>query len=95
MSNGKYRSVFHSSLSPADAFRAANDEMRTWLRSKQLDLDAVDRGDSRIGPRTVLLRSAANAADGSQTQRWELRENKDEDAWVSTLTVHAPAEKAA
>jgi len=91
MSNGKYRSVFHSSLSPADAFRAANDEMRTWLRSKDLDLDAVDRGDSRIGPRTVLLRSAANAADGSQTQRWELRENKDEDAWVSTLTVHAPA----
>ena len=95
MNNGKYRSVFHSPMSPADAFRAARDEMRAWLRSKSYDLEAFDRGDPRVGHGAVLLRNAANAADGSQTERWQLRESKDDGAWMSSLTVHAPAHAAA
>ncbi|HUZ52940.1 MAG TPA: hypothetical protein VMU94_10480 [Streptosporangiaceae bacterium] len=95
MSNGKYRSVFHSPMPPADAFRAARDEMRAWLRTKKYDLGAFDRGDPRIGPGVVLLRNAANAADGSQTERWQLRESKDDGAWMSSLTVHAPAHPVA
>jgi hypothetical protein len=95
MSNGKYRSVFHSPMSPADAFRAARDEMRAWLRSKAYDLVAFDRGDPRVGPGAVLLHNAANAADGSQTERWQLRESNDDGAWMSSLTVHAPARAAA
>ena len=95
MNDDKYRSVFHSPLPPADAFRAARDEMRAWLRSKDYDLGAFDRGEPRVGPGAVLLRSAANAADGAQTERWRLRESNDEGAWISTLTVHAPAHAAA
>jgi hypothetical protein len=92
MDEGKYRSIFHSPMAPSDAFRAAHDEMRAWVRSKAYDLEAFDRGAARIGPGAMLLRSAANSADGSQTERWQLREIKDAGAWISSLTVHAPAE---
>jgi hypothetical protein len=95
MTQGKYRSVFHSPLLPADAFRAARDEMRVWLRSKAYDLEAFDRGDPRVGPGAVLLHHAANAANGSQTERWQLRESTDDGAWMSSLTVHAPAHPVA
>lgn len=95
MNSEKYRSVFHSPVSPADAFRAAHDEMRAWVRTKDYDLGAFDRGDPRIGPGAVLLHNAANAADGSQTERWQLRESRDDGAWMSSLTVHAPAHPAA
>lgn len=95
MTQGKYRSVFHSPMLPADAFRAARDEMRVWLRSKAYDLKAFDRGDPRVGPGAVLLHHAANAANGSQTERWQLRESTDEGAWMSSLTVHAPAHPVA
>lgn len=92
MDEGKYRSIFHSPMAPSDAFRAAHDEMRAWVRSKAYDLEAFDRGAARIAPGAMLLRSAANSADGSQTERWQLREIKDAGAWISSLTVHAPAE---
>lgn len=95
MNNGKYRSVFHSPMPPADAFRAARDEMRAWLRIKTYDLGAFDRGDPRVGPGAVLLHHAANAANGSQTERWQLRESTDDGAWMSSMTVHAPAHPAA
>jgi len=95
MDDGKYRSIFHSPMSPADAFRAAHDEMRAWLRHKHYDLEAFDRGAAQVGPGAVLLHSAANSADGAQTERWQLREHKDGGAWVSSLTVHAPEGSAA
>lgn len=91
MGDGRYRSVFHSSLQPADAYLAARDEMRSWLRSKEYDISRFDDGDSRIGRNVVLLRSGANFADGSQTWRWQLREAQDDGAWLSSLVVHAPA----
>ena len=53
-----------------------------------------DGGDPRVGAGAVLLRNAANAADGSQTERWQLRETKDGSTWLSTLTVHGPAHAA-
>jgi hypothetical protein len=92
MNDDRYRSIFHSPLPSADAFRAARDEMRSWLRGKAYDLDAFDRGDPRVGSGAVLLHSAANSADGAQTERWQLRESKDDGAWLSSLTVHAPAD---
>lgn len=92
MDPDKYRSVFHSPISSADAFRAARNEMRAWLRGKAYDVDAFDAGNPRIGRGAMLLHSAANAADGSQTERWHLREEEHEGAWNSSLTVHAPAE---
>jgi len=92
MSEGKYRSIFQSPMPPSDGFRAARDEMRTWLRDKSYDLEAFDRGDPRIGSRAVLLHSAANSADGAQTERWHLRESRDDGSWMSLLTVHATAD---
>jgi len=92
MSEGKYRSIFQSPMPPSDGFRAARDEMRTWLRDKSYDLEAFDRGDPRVGGRAVLLHSAANSADGAQTERWHLRESRDEGSWISLLTVHATAD---
>lgn len=89
--DGRYRSVFHSPVLPADAFVAARDEMRAWLRSKGYDLARFDDGDSRVGPGAVLLHSAANSADGSQTWRWQLRETRDDGAWLSSLVVQASA----
>ena len=91
MNNGRYRSVFHSSLLPADAYVAARDELRSWLRGKNYDIARFDDGDSRIGQGAVLLHNGANSADGSQTWRWQLREPQDEGAWLSSLVVQAPA----
>ena len=91
MDDGRYRSVFHSPMPPADCYRAARDEMRAWLRSKGYDVARFDEGDPRVGPGAVVLHNAANSADGSQTWRWQLRETKDDGAWLSSLVVHAPA----
>jgi hypothetical protein len=91
MRSGKYRSVFQSPLLAGDAFIAARDELRTWLREKQYDVAAFDDGNSRVGPHATVLRNAANSADGSQTERWQLRESGADGDWLSTLTVHAPA----
>lgn len=70
---------------------AARDEMRTWLRAKGYNLGRFDDGDPRVGPGAVLLHSAANSADGSQTWRWQLREAGNDGAWLSSLVVQAPA----
>jgi hypothetical protein len=78
----------------ADCYRAARDEMRAWLRSKGYDVTRFDEGDPRVGPGAVLLHNAANSADGSQTWRWQLRETKDNGAWLSSLVVHTPAKAA-
>jgi hypothetical protein len=90
--DGRYRSVFHSPVLPADAYVAAKDEMRAWLRSKGYDIARFDNGDPRVGPGAVLLHNAGNSADGSQTWRWQLRETRDDGAWLSSLVVQAPAE---
>jgi hypothetical protein len=90
--NGQYRSVFHSRLVPAEAYVAARDEMRVWLRSKGYDVDRFDDGNPRVGLGAILLHSAANSADGSQTWRWQLRETADDGAWLSSLVVQGPAE---
>lgn len=92
MTEGRYRSIFQSRMSAADGFRAARDEMRLWLRDKAYDMEAFDRGDPRVGAGAILLHNAANSADGTQTERWRLRESRDGGAWVSELTVHAPAD---
>jgi hypothetical protein len=65
--------------------------MRAWLRSKGYDVARFDEGDPRVGFGAVVLHNAANSADGSQTWRWQLRETKDDGAWLSSLVVHAPA----
>jgi hypothetical protein len=88
MDNGKYRAVFHSPLLAADSFRAAHDEMRGWLRTKGYDLSAFDDGDPRVAGHAMLLHSSGNAPDGTQTQRWQLNENRDHGTWRTTLTVH-------
>lgn len=91
MKSGKYRTTFHSPLSPTDAFRAARDEMRAWLRGKSYSLTAFDRGEPSVSPSAVLLRNSANSADGTQTERWQLVEHRPQGAWLSALTVQAPA----
>ncbi len=39
-----------------------------------------------------MLHHSANSADGSGTWRWQLRETKDDGAWLSSLIVQAPAQ---
>jgi hypothetical protein len=91
MDDGRYRAIFHSPLQPADAFHAGRDEIRIWLRSKNFDLGKFDDGDPHVGAGAVLLHHSANSADGSRTSRWQLRESRADGAWLSSLTVHAPA----
>jgi hypothetical protein len=55
MVENRYRSIFHSPASPADAFGAAIGEMRAWLGLKRYDLAAFDSGDSRIAPGGVHI----------------------------------------
>ncbi|HEX6471960.1 MAG TPA: hypothetical protein VF069_22895, partial [Streptosporangiaceae bacterium] len=90
MSNGRYRTVFHTDLAPADAFHAASDEVRAWLRRKELDVAAFDAGFARVGAGKELLHTAGNGSDGTQTQRWQLREHQQNGHWLSSLVVHAP-----
>lgn len=90
--NGRYRSVFHSPMPPAECFSAARDEMRMWLRHKKYDVARFDDGDPRVGVGAVLLSSDANSADGSRTCRWQLRETREDGAWLSSLIIQAPAQ---
>jgi len=92
MVENRYRSIFHSPASSADAFQAATGEMRAWLGWKRYDLAAFDRGDSRIAPGVVLLHIAANSPDGAQTRNWRLLEGSGEGDWTVSLTVHASAD---
>src|SRR5215469_16787023 len=69
--------------------------MRIWLRSKGYDLGKFDDGEPHVGPGAVLLHHSANSADGSRTWRWQLRETKDDGAWLSSLIVQAPAQASA
>ena len=86
------RWIFHSPMAPADAFRTARGQLRTWLQGTSYDLSAFDRGDAQVGAGAVLAHGVAEAADGSQTQRWQLDEHGNEGTRTSLLTVHAPAE---
>jgi hypothetical protein len=72
------RWIFHSPMAPADAFAAAREQLRSWLG----------------GAGAVLAHSIADAADGTQTQRWQLDERGDDGTRTSSLTVHAPADAA-
>lgn len=99
MSTGRYRAVFHTALAPIDALNVATREIRQWLimksRYADIDISAFDSGRARIGKGIIFLRDAKTDADGTQTNRWQLREHKDGGYWLSTLVVHAPSKTAA
>ncbi|GAA1008160.1 hypothetical protein Aple_071070 [Acrocarpospora pleiomorpha] len=98
MGNGRYRTVFHTALSPADAFAAARQELRSWLITKsvrqKIDIAAYDAGHAQLGDGIVLLRDSRTDGDGTQTSNWQLREHKDNGYWLSSLVVHAPGKIA-
>ncbi|SDR04902.1 hypothetical protein SAMN04489764_3207 [Thermostaphylospora chromogena] len=95
MGNGRYRTVFHTALTPADAFDTARRELRSWLvvksRHKSIDIAAYDAGETRLGDGIVLLHNAQAEEGGAQTRQWQLRENRGGGYWLSSLVVHAPA----
>lgn len=69
MGNGRYRTVFHTALTPADAFDTARRELRSWLvvksRHKSIDIAAYDAGETRLGDGIVLLHNA-QAEEGAR-----------------------------
>lgn len=88
----RYRSIFHSAADPNHAFRVARDEVRHWVESKKLSVDAFDAGWPVLGNGAVLVNLEQTSADGARTARWQLRESRSsDDQWVSTLLVHVPA----
>ncbi|MFF4777904.1 hypothetical protein ACFY05_34275 [Microtetraspora fusca] len=99
VSTGRYRTVFHTELTPADAFSTAVREVRSWLLAKSahqhIDIAAYDAGQARLGDGIVLLRNVRSGGDGAQTSQWQLREHKDGGYWLSSLVVHAPAKAPA
>ncbi|GII75677.1 hypothetical protein Sru01_06590 [Sphaerisporangium rufum] len=97
MTSGRYRTIFHTNLAPADAFATAARELRSWLvvksRHKPIDVRAYDDGHARLGPGIMLLPSSRTEPDGTRTQQWQLREHDGNGYWLSSLTVHAPAKR--
>jgi hypothetical protein len=75
MSADKYRLIFSSPVSPAEAFGAAGNAMRDWLTAETIDA-------------ALLSHTAASSPDGGRAEQWRLREGPRA---VATLTVHAPA----
>ncbi|WP_225963852.1 hypothetical protein [Nonomuraea angiospora] len=98
MSAGRYRSIFHTRLTPADAIATASREWRQWLvkksAHKKINIEAYDDGQAVLGDGIVLLRDTRTAGDGTQTSKWQLREHKDGGYWLSSLIVHAPGKVA-
>ncbi len=90
---GRYRSVFHVPSDQESVAATARQQLRAWLASKRLDVEAFDAGRSRVGPHEVVLHSAHVAGDGA-TSRWQLRERRSDGSWVTTLVVHSPAQDA-
>ncbi|GAB2445505.1 hypothetical protein GCM10027187_08570 [Streptosporangium sandarakinum] len=95
MTSGRYRTVFHTALPPADAFGTAARELRSWLvaksRHKAIDIAAYDDGQARLGEGIILLRNSRSDGGGAQTHQWQLREHDAGGYWLSSLVVHAPS----
>ncbi|MEU4537054.1 hypothetical protein AB0G15_19510 [Streptosporangium sp. NPDC023825] len=93
--SGRYRTVFHADLAPADAFGITANELRSWLiaktRYKSIDIAAYDAGQARLGDGIILLHNVRSGGDGAQTRHWQLREKNDGGYWLSSLVVHAPS----
>jgi hypothetical protein len=90
MTAGRYRAVFHADIPAGDAFAATKNEIRAWLKRKHLDVDAFAAGLAHVGARKVLLHATGNASDGTQTERWQLRDHQPDGHWLSSLVVHTP-----
>ncbi|MFD8531471.1 hypothetical protein ACFV0L_29030 [Streptosporangium canum] len=95
MTSGRYRTVFHTALAPADAFGTATRELRSWLvaksKRKAIDIAAYDDGQARLGEGVILLRNSRSDGGGAQTHQWQLREHDTDGHWLSSLVVHAPS----
>lgn len=78
-----YRTAFETRLDLPEATARVREQLRSWLREKELDVEQFDARQTTIGKGTTLLYVSTNAASG-----WQMRERKDDGVtWVSTVTV--------
>ncbi|MEU5909403.1 hypothetical protein [Micromonospora sp. NPDC047527] len=78
-----YRTAFELSLDFNEAIARVKEQLRSWLRFKQYDVEQFDAGIPTLAPQVVLLHAATHDACG-----WQLRETRsDKVTWVSTVAV--------
>lgn len=88
-SNVPYRTAFELKLDFRDSVARVREQLRTWLREKQYDVERFDNGSPSVGHQVVLLHVAKNAVCG-----WQLRESKlNGVTWVSTIAVRGNARR--
>jgi hypothetical protein len=86
-----FRTAFEVKLDLAEATERVREQLRSWLRGKELDVDRFDARETAIGKGTTLLYVSNNTASG-----WQLRESRDDSVtWVSTASVTRAAESNA
>ena len=78
-----YRTAFELSLDFTEAITRVKEQLRSWIRSKQYDVEQFDAGVPTLAPHVVLLHAATHDSCG-----WQLRETRpDNVTWVSTVAV--------
>ncbi len=89
----RYRAIWHTDLTGDQAANRVRQQLRVWLAGKdEVDLAALDNGETRIGSSSVLLNVDSSSTDGSRSWRWQLRETGQPGlTWLTTITVHEPS----
>jgi hypothetical protein len=78
-----YRTAFEIALDFTEAIARVKEQLRSWLRSKQYDVERFDAGVPALAHQVVLLHAATNDACG-----WQLREKKPKGVtWITTVAV--------
>ncbi|BDO43815.1 hypothetical protein CELD12_33050 [Cellulomonas sp. NTE-D12] len=88
-----YRTIFDVPQTGDDTEVVALSELRSWLREKKLDADALAFG-KRVGlaPGVTGFLQELDNGDGSRSVRARIVERRRAQRWVSTLTIHRPSD---
>lgn len=85
-----FRTAFETKSSHSDAAIRVQEQLRTWLKSKGLDVGQFDSGSAGVGPRSAVRYIKTNDAAG-----WQLRERRESGTtWLTTVAVTPPRNRS-
>lgn len=94
MEAARYRMICRTETPYAEAVKAATSAYRDWLRRKsrhqEIDLDAFDAGEVRLGPNRTCERRAEHDAKGHRAG-FLLREAENGGHWLTNLLLYRPS----
>ncbi len=89
-----YRTIFEVPGHRGTVETVALSQLRSWLRSKKLDADALEWGSEVVlAPNVTGFLQSLDGGDESRSVRARIVESNGGGRWTSTLTVHLPGDE--